>query len=121
MKLPPQEVDVCMDRMYGMNRIGRLELTVFQDNKPLITYFLFPETKVAFRKFRAGEKKWEVEEVDYHFAFEACKQLSKLRANGRKVRGNFLRYYNHRQQREQRKDVRMERLKKEKKIELWCF
>ena len=108
-----------MDRMCGMNRIGRLELTVFQDNKPLITYFLFPETKVAFRKFRAGEKKGEVEEVDYHFAFEACKQLSKLSGNGRKVRGNFLRYYNHQQQ--QRKDVRMERLRKEKKIELWCF
>lgn len=112
-----------MDRMCGMDRVGRLELTVFQDGKPLITYFLFPDTRVAFRKFRSGEKRGEVEEVDYHFAFEACKQLSRLgSSNGRKVRGNFLRYYNHHQQKSQKKDdVRMEKLKKERKIELWCF
>ena len=79
-----------MKRMKGMK--GCLDLTVFQDEKPLITYYLFPRMKLAFRKFRSGEKKGTIEETDYNFAFELCCELCNFRVNGRRVEGAFVRW-----------------------------
>ena len=79
-----------MRRMERMK--GCLDLTVFQDEKPLITYFLFPRAKLAFRKFRSGEKRGTIEEVDYNFAFELCRELCSFKANGRRVEGTFVRW-----------------------------
>jgi len=79
--------------MRGMKGIrGCLDLTVFQDEKPIITYYLFPRMKLAFRKFRSGEKKGTIEETDYNFAFELCCELCNFRANGRRVEGTFVRW-----------------------------
>ena len=107
--------------MKGMKRMnGCLDLTVFQDNKPLITYFLFPKAKLAFRKFRNGEKRGTIEEVDYNFAFELCKELCSFRANGRRVEGTFVQWLKRKEKRgEARKqsDAVMQLFKKGK-IEL---
>ena len=85
-----------MERTKGMK--GCLDLTVFQDEKPLITYFLFPKTKLAFRKFRSGEKRGTIEEVDYNFAFELCRELCSFRANGRRVEGTFVQWIRRREE-----------------------
>ena len=88
--------------MRGMKGIrGCLDLTVFQDEKPLITYFLFPRTKLAFRKFRSGEKRGTIEEVDYNFAFELCRELCSFRANGRRVEGTFVQWIKRREEKGQ--------------------
>ena len=71
---------------------GCLDLTVFQDGKPLITYFIFPQSKIAFRKFRNGRRRGEVEEVEYRFAFNLCKELCSFKANGRRVEGAFVQW-----------------------------
>ncbi len=82
---------------------GCLDLTVFQDGKPLITYFLFPRAKLAFRKFRNGAKKGVIEEVEYNFAFQLCKELCKFR-NGKRVEGTFVQWLKQqKQRREERK------------------
>ena len=88
-----------MRRIKGMK--GCLDLTVFQDEKPLITYFLFPRTKLAFRKFRSGEKRGTIEEVDYNFAFELCRELCSFRANGRRVEGTFVQWIKRREEKGQ--------------------
>ena len=100
---------------------GCLDLTVFQDGKPLITYFLFPRAKLAFRKFRNGAKKGVIEEVEYNFAFQLCKELCKFRNGGRRVEGTFVQWLKNKQQKQKRggkeKDV-MSVLFREGKIEL---
>jgi len=86
-----------MRRIKGMR--GCLDLTVFQDEKPIITYYLFPRMKLAFRKFRSGEKKGTIEETDYNFAYELCCELCNFRVNGRKVEGGFVQWLKQRQKR----------------------
>ena len=103
--------------MRGMKGIrGCLDLTVFQDEKPLITYFLFPRTKLAFRKFRSGEKRGTIEEVDYNFAFELCRELCSFKANGRRVEGTFVRWIKRKEkgQVKRQSDVVMQLFKKGK-------
>jgi len=99
---------------------GCLDLTVFQDGKPLITYFLFPQSKIAFRKFRNGRRRGEVEEVEYRFAFNLCKELCKFRNSGRRVEGTFVQWLKRKQQKQKgrgKEDV-MSVLFREGKIEL---
>ena len=93
---------------------GCLDLTVFQDGKPLITYFIFPQSKIAFRKFRNGRRRGEVEEVEYRFAFNLCKELCKFR-NGKRVEGSFVQWLKQqKQRREERrgKDIMSELFRK---------
>jgi len=99
---------------------GCLDLTVFQDGKPLITYFLFPRAKLAFRKFRNGAKKGVIEEVEYNFAFQLCKELCKFRNGGRRVEGTFVQWLKSKQQKQKRrgKEDVMSVLFREGKIEL---
>ena len=99
---------------------GCLDLTVFQDEKPLITYFLFPKTKLAFRKFRSGEKRGTIEEVDYNFAFELCKELCSFRASGRRVEGTFAQWIKRKEEKGQvkRQSDAVMQLFKKGKIEL---
>mgnify|MGYP000333043529 CR=1 FL=1 len=97
-----------------------LDLTVFQDGKPLITYFLFPRAKLAFRKFRNGAKKGVIEEVEYNFAFQLCKELCKFRNGGKKVEGTFVQWLKHQRQKKgkgKKQDV-LSVLFKEGKVEL---
>ena len=107
-----------MRRIKGMK--GCLDLTVFQDEKPLITYFLFPRTKLAFRKFRSGEKRGTIEEVDYNFAFELCRELWSFRANGRRVEGRFVQWIKRKEEKGQvkRQSDAVMQLFKKGKIEL---
>ena len=99
---------------------GCLDLTVFQDGKPLITYFIFPQSKIAFRKFRNGRRRGEVEEVEYRFAFNLCKELCKFRNGGRRVEGTFVRWLKSKQQKQKRrgKEDVVSVLFREGKIEL---
>ena len=91
-----------------MKGMKRLSLTVFQDGKPLITYYFFPQQKIAFRKFRSGVKKGEVEEVEYGSAFELCQELCKFR-DGKRVEGSFVQWLRKRQEKqEQRKAKKQE-------------
>jgi len=98
---------------------GCLDLTVFQDGKPLITYFIFPQSKIAFRKFRNGRRRGEVEEVEYRFAFNLCKELCKFR-DGKRVEGTFVQWLKSKQQKQKRrgKEDVMSVLFREGKIEL---
>ena len=71
----------------------RLELTILINRRPTVTYFLFPETQLAFKKFRGSSS--EVREVQYSAAFEFCRRMVRIaKANGHKVRvrGNFIHY-----------------------------
>jgi len=97
-----------------------LDLTVFQDGKPLITYFLFPRAKLAFRKFRNGAKKGVIEEVEYNFALQLCKELCKFRNGGRRVEGTFVQWLKSKQQKQKRrgKEDVMSVLFREGRIEL---
>jgi len=104
-----------MGRMKGTK--GCFDLTVYQDEKPLITYYLFPRMKLAFRRFRSGEKKGTIEETDYNFAFELCCELCNFRVNGRKVEGAFVQWLKQRQKRgevKKQSDVVMQLFKKGK-------
>ncbi|MHA1662255.1 MAG: hypothetical protein ACTSVR_03255 [Candidatus Thorarchaeota archaeon] len=98
---------------------GCLDLTVFQDDKPLITYFIFPQSKIAFRKFRSGRRRGEVEEVEYRFAFNLCKELCKFR-DGKRVEGTFVQWLKSKQQKQKRrgKEDVMSVLFREGKVEL---
>jgi len=98
---------------------GCLDLTVFQDGKPLITYFIFPQSKIAFRKFRNGRRRGEVEEVEYRFAFNLCKELCKFR-DGKRVEGTFVQWLKHKQQKQKRREKEdvMSVLFREGKVEL---
>ena len=100
---------------------GCLDLTVFQDGKPLITYFIFPQSKIAFRKFRSGRRRGEVEEVEYRFAFNLCKELCKFR-DGKRVEGTFVQWLKSKQQKQKKGKGKKEHvlsvLFKEGKVEL---
>jgi len=82
---------------------GCLDLTVFQNGKPLITYFLFPQSRIAFRKFRNGARKGVIEEVEYNFAYEMCKQLCKFRNGGKRVEGSFVQWLKQQKQRREKR------------------